>query len=246
MLDKNHFNIKNLQKNQSIKVIIPAYNEGQSIAKVINDLPKSVDEVIVTDNNSTDNTAEQAKSAGAALCFEPRMGYGYACLKAIDYVTSQAKKPDIIVFIDGDYSDYPDELMTVVKPIIQDNYDFVIGARVKKLREKGAMTFPQRFGNALATFLMKIIYGANFTDLGPFRAIKYDKLMALNMQDKTYGWTVEMQLKALNHKLKYTEIPVKYRNRIGKSKVSGTLKGAVMAGVKILSWVFKYAFTRDF
>jgi len=227
-----------------IKVIIPAYNEDQSIAKVINDLPDSVDEVIVTDNNSTDQTAQQAKSAGATVCFEPRMGYGYACLKAMDYITSQPEKPDIIVFIDGDYSDYPDELMTLVKPIIQDDYDFVIGARVKALREKGAMTFPQRFGNALATRLMKIIYGANFTDLGPFRAIKYDKLIALNMKDKTYGWTVEMQLKALNHKLKYTEIPVKYRNRIGVSKVSGTLKGAVMAGIKILSWVFKYAFVR--
>ena len=227
-----------------IKVIIPAYNEDQSIAKVINDLPDSVDEVIVTDNNSTDQTAQQAKSAGATVCFEPRMGYGYACLKAMDYITSQPEKPDIIVFIDGDYSDYPDELMTLVKPIIQDDYDFVIGARVKALREKGAMTFPQRFGNALATRLMKIIYGANFTDLGPFRAIKYDKLIALNMKDKTYGWTVEMQLKALNHKLKYTEIPVKYRNRIGVSKVSGTLKGAVMAGIKILSWVFKYSFVR--
>lgn len=233
-----------MKTNPSIKVIIPAYNEGQSIAKVIKDLPKRVDEVIVTDNNSTDNTAEQAKSAGAKVCFEPRMGYGYACLKAMDHIASQPIKPDIIVFIDGDYSDYPEQLNDLVKPIIYEDYDFVIGARVKALREKGAMTFPQRFGNALATFLMKIIYGANFTDLGPFRAIKYDKLMAFNMQDKTYGWTVEMQLKALNHKLKYTEIPVKYRNRIGISKVSGTLRGAFLAGVKILSWVFKYAFVR--
>ena len=129
----------------------------------------------------------------------------------MDYIASQQEKPDIIVFIDGDYSDYPQQLIDLVQPIIKDDYDFVIGARVKSLREKGAMTFPQRFGNALATTLMKIIYAAKFTDLGPFRAIKYDKLMALNMQDKTYGWTVEMQLKALNHKLKYTEIPVKYQ-----------------------------------
>lgn len=225
-----------------INVIIPAYNESQSIAKVIKDIPKCVDEIIVTDNNSTDHTAQEAKSAGATLCFEPQKGYGYACLKAMKYIASKSNQPDIIVFIDGDYSDYPEELTTLVQPIIEDDFDFVVGARVKSLREKGAMTFPQRFGNALATKLMHIIYGANFSDLGPFRAIKYNKLLALNMQDKTYGWTVEMQLKALKHKLKYTEIPVKYRNRIGQSKVSGTLKGAVMAGIKILSWVFKYAF----
>ncbi len=232
-------------KNKSIKVIIPAHNEGQSIGKVIRDLPNCVDEVIVTDNNSTDDTTKQAKNAGAKVCFESQMGYGYACLKAMEYIASKSKKPDIIVFIDGDYSDYPEQLTELVNPIIDDNYDFVIGARVKSLREKGSMTFPQRFGNWLATTLMRLIYGAKFTDLGPFRAIKYDKLLALNMQDKTYGWTVEMQLKALNHKLKYKEIPVKYRNRIGQSKVSGTLKGAIMAGIKILTWVFKYAFTKE-
>ncbi len=227
-----------------INVIIPAHNEGQSIAKVIRDLPDCVDEVIVTDNNSTDDTAKQAEIAGATICFESQMGYGYACLKAMKYIASKSNKPDIIVFIDGDYSDYPEQLTDLVNPIIDDNYDFVIGARVKSLRENGAMTFPQRFGNWLATTLMRLIYGAKFTDLGPFRAIKYNQLLALNMQDKTYGWTVEMQLKALNHQLKYKEIPVKYRNRIGQSKVSGTLKGAVMAGIKILTWVFKYAFIK--
>ncbi|RRO16391.1 glycosyltransferase family 2 protein [Flavobacteriaceae bacterium 14752] len=231
-------------KNKRINVIIPAHNEGQSIAKVIRDLPDCVDEVIVTDNNSTDDTAKQAKTAGATVCFESQMGYGYACLKAMAYIESKSEKPDIIVFIDGDYSDYPEQLTELIHPIIDSNYDFVIGARVKSLRENGAMTFPQRFGNWLATTLMQLIYGAKFTDLGPFRAIKYNQLLALNMQDKTYGWTVEMQLKALNHKLKYKEIPVKYRNRIGQSKVSGTLKGAVMAGIKILTWVFKYAFVK--
>ncbi len=165
-------------------------------------------------------------------------------LSLID-IAKKVKTPDIIVFLDGDYSDYPEELTKLVEPIIKDGYDFIVGARVKALREKGAMTFPQVFGNALATALMKLLYGANFSDLGPFRAIRYDKLLDLNMMDKTYGWTVEMQLKALSHKLKYKEIPVNYRNRIGESKVSGTKKGAVMAGIKILTWVFKYAIVKN-
>ena len=158
------------------------------------------------------------------------------------YVSKQEIKPDIVVFLDGDYSDYPEELTKIVQPIIEDNIDFVIGARVKRLREPGSMTQPQIFGNGLATFLMRIMFGSNFTDLGPFRAIKYQKLLALKMEDKTYGWTVEMQLKALKQKLSYIEIPVSYRNRIGVSKVSGTLNGAIMAGIKILGWIFKYSF----
>jgi len=230
-----------LYKNHSINVIIPAFNEEQSIGKVITAIPDVVDEIIVANNNSSDKTAEVAKNAGATVVFEPRKGYGYACLKAMDYIAGKDRTPDVVVFLDGDYSDHPEELTKLVEPILKDNYDFIVGARVKALREKGAMTFPQVFGNALATTLMKLIYGAKFSDLGPFRAIRYDKLLELNMKDKTYGWTVEMQLKALSHKLKYKEIPVNYRNRIGASKVSGTLKGAVMAGIKILTWVFKYA-----
>jgi hypothetical protein len=148
------------------------------------------------------------------------------------------------VFLDGDYSDYPQELTKLIQPITENNLDFVIGARNKRLRKKGSMTGPQIFGNWLATTLMRILFGATYTDLGPFRAIKYDKLLALNMEDKTYGWTVEMQLKALKHRLTYTEIPVRYRNRIGVSKVSGTVKGSVMAGIKILGWIFKYGFTK--
>jgi glycosyltransferase involved in cell wall biosynthesis len=230
-----------------IKVIIPAYNEQDSIANVIHDIPSIVDEVIVISNNSTDNTEENAKNAGATVLKESRKGYGFACLKGMDYIASASlsdpnKKPDIIVFLDGDYSDYPEQLTEVIAPIINENIDFVIGARVKRLRETGAMTPQQVFGNWLATFLMKLFFGAKFTDLGPFRAIKYDKLIALNMEDKTYGWTVEMQLKALKQKLTYVEIPMKYRNRIGVSKVSGTVKGSVMAGVKILGWIFKYSF----
>jgi len=225
-----------------IKVIIPAYNEEGSIANVINDIPTQVDEIIVINNNSTDNTVKNAENAGATVLDEPRKGYGYACLKGMHYISTSDIKPDIIVFLDGDYSDYPEELSKIVKPILKDDIDFVIGARVKRLREHGSMTPQQVFGNWLATFLMKIIFGAKFTDLGPFRAIKYNRLLELNMEDKTYGWTVEMQLKALKQELSYVEIPVNYRNRIGVSKVSGTVKGSIFAGVKILTWIFKYSF----
>ncbi len=225
-----------------IKVIIPAYNEQDSIANVIHEIPDIVDEVIVVSNNSTDNTVQNAEQAGATVLTENQKGYGYACLKGMEYVANQKSKPDIVVFLDGDYSDYPEELTKIVEPIIKSNKDFVIGARVKRLREKGSMTPQQVFGNWLATFLMKLMFGAKFTDLGPFRAIKYDKLLALNMEDKTYGWTVEMQLKALKQNLNYIEIPVKYRNRIGVSKVSGTVKGTIFAGFKILGWIFKYSF----
>ncbi|RTE54448.1 glycosyltransferase family 2 protein [Arenibacter aquaticus] len=225
----------------NIKVIIPAYNEADSIASVIKDIPKMVSEVVVVNNNSTDHTARNARGAGATVLTESRMGYGYACLKGINYISQQSKLPDIIVFMDGDYSDYPEELSKVVRPIIENNVDLVIGARTKDLREEGSMTPQQVFGNKLATTLMKWFLGASFTDLGPFRAIKYDKLLALDMEDKTYGWTVEMQLKVLRKGFVYAEVPVRYKKRIGVSKVSGTLKGTIFAGVKILSWIFKYS-----
>ncbi len=227
-----------------IVVIIPAFNEEASIPLVINAIPKNVDEIIVVSNNSTDNTEKNAKNAGATVILEQRKGYGYACLKGMEYIASLNKKeqPDIVVFLDGDYSDYPEELTKIVQPIINDNIDFVVGARTKDLREEGSMTIPQIFGNWLATSLMRLFFKSTFTDLGPFRAIKYHKLLGLNMEDKTYGWTVEMQLKALKQKLTYKEIPVNYRNRIGVSKVSGTIKGAIFAGVKILGWIFKYSF----
>ena len=228
--------------NESIKVIIPAYNEQDSITNVINDIPSIVDEIIVVSNNSTDATEQNAKKAGATVLTENRKGYGNACLKGMEYIANQKNKPDIVVFLDGDYSDYPEQLTELVAPIINQNIDFVIGTRIEKLRESGSMTPQQIFGNWLATFLMKLFFGATFTDLGPFRAIKYHKLLDLKMQDKTYGWTVEMQLKTLKQKLSYVEIPMKYRNRIGVSKVSGTVKGSILAGVKILSWIFKYSF----
>jgi len=228
--------------NQSIKVIIPAYNEQDSIANVINDIPSIVNEIIVISNNSTDATEQNAKNAGATVLKEQRKGYGYACLKGMEYISNEENKPNIVVFLDGDYSDYPEQLTELVDPIINENVDFVIGSRVKELREHGSMTPQQIFGNWLATFLMTLFFRAKFTDLGPFRAIKYNKLLALNMVDKTYGWTVEMQLKALKQKLSYVEIPMKYRNRIGVSKVSGTVKGSIFAGIKILTWIFKYSF----
>ncbi|KQC31785.1 glycosyltransferase family 2 protein [Flagellimonas eckloniae] len=224
-----------------IKVIIPAVNEADSIGKVVSELPKSVSEIIVVNNGSTDNTLENAEKAGATVLTENQRGYGFACLKGIDYVAKQSKTPDIIVFIDGDYSDYPEELDKIVAPILENDIDFVVGARKKSLREPGSMTPQQVFGNQLATFLMRLFFRAKFTDLGPFRAIKYEKLKELEMQDKTYGWTVEMQLKVLRKKMTYAEVPVRYKRRIGISKVSGTVKGTIFAGIKILGWIFKYS-----
>ena len=228
----------------SIKVIIPAYNEEKAIANVIAEIPNSVDEIIVISNNSTDKTEEVAKNAGATVLLETRKGYGYACLKGMEYIATLEIKPDIVVFLDGDYSDYPEELTKLIEPILNQNIDFVIGARVPKFRETGSMTPQQILGNWLATFLMKVFFKAKFTDLGPFRAIKYEKLLQLQMEDKTYGWTVEMQLKVLKQKMSYIEIPVRYKNRIGVSKVSGTVKGTVMAGVKIIGWIVKYTFKK--
>ena len=234
-------NTPNLNSN-IIKVIIPAYNEEESIGLVIRDIPTSVHEIIVVNNNSSDATAKNAKDAGATVLSEPKPGYGNACLKGINYIKQQKIVTDIVVFLDGDYSDYPEELTKIVAPIIDDDIDFVLGSRVEKFREKGAMQPQQIFGNWLATFLMRLFFKSKFTDLGPFRAIKFDTLMRLQMEDPTYGWTVEMQLKILKQRFSYEEIAVKYRNRIGVSKVSGTLKGSIFAGTKILTWIFKYSF----
>ena len=227
---------------ETIKVIIPAYNEEHSIRNVIQDIPSFVDEIIVVNNNSTDATEKNAKDSGATVLKELKAGYGNACLKGIEYIKQQKKTTDIVVFLDGDYSDYPEQLTKIVNPIIKKNIDFVVGSRVKKFREKGAMQPQQIFGNWLATFLMRVIFKSQFTDLGPFRAIKFDTLMALKMEDPTYGWTVEMQLKVLKQQFTYEEIAVSYRNRIGVSKVSGTLKGSIFAGIKILTWIIKYSF----
>ncbi len=224
-----------------IAVIIPAFNEEASIGKVISDIPRAfVQEIIVCDNGSTDSTALEATQSGASVVSEPRSGYGWACLKGMEYVDSWDRKPDIVVFLDGDYADYPDEIPDVVRPIVEEGYDMVIGSRPLGHPQPGSLTPPQIFGNWLATSLIKLFYGYKFTDLGPFRAIKYDKLRELQMEDKTYGWTVEMQVKAARLGFTTTEVPVQYRPRIGQSKVSGTIKGTFLAGYKILWTIFKY------
>ena len=218
------------------------YDEADSIGKVIKDLPEIVNEIIVVNNNSTDATVKNAEQAGATVLTELKSGYGNACLKGIDYIKQQKIDTDIVVFLDGDYSDYPEELTKIITPIVKKDIDFVIGSRDKQLREKGAMQPQQIFGNWLATFLMRLFFKSKFTDLGPFRAIKFNELLSLNMEDPTYGWTVEMQLKILKQGYSYKEIPVRYRNRIGVSKVSGTVKGSIFAGIKILTWILKYSF----
>lgn len=226
-----------------IDVIIPAYNEEVGIEKVLLAIPKGwVREAIVCNNASTDKTAEVAAKCGATVVFQPIMGYGNACLKGMAHIAARpkAEQPDIVVFIDADFSDNPDEMPLLVQPIIDDNMDLVIGSRALGNLEKGSMTFPQRFGNWLATTLIKLFYNYNFTDLGPFRAVRYSQLVAMEMEDKTFGWTVEMQVKAAKMKLNTTEIAVNYRRRVaGKSKVSGTIRGTILAGYKILWTIFK-------
>jgi glycosyltransferase involved in cell wall biosynthesis len=227
--------------NPIIDIIIPAFNEENSVGNVVNDIPKElVREIIVVNNNSTDKTALNAKSAGALVLEEKIMGYGNACLKGMNHISQKEIKPDIVVFLDADYSDYPEEMVDVIAPILHQNMDMVIGSRALGNLEKGAMTPQQIFGNWLATFLMRLFYGVHYTDLGPFRAIKYSSLVALGMKDKTYGWTVEMQVKAAKQSIKTCEVPVNYRVRIGFSKVSGTVKGTIGAGYKIITTIFKY------
>ena len=229
-------------KKPIIVVLIPVYNEEQSVGKVIDEIPKDwISEIIVCNNNSNDNTEKVARAHGATVVNQPLPGYGNACLKGIEYLKNKTQKPDIVVFIDGDYSDFPAEMPNVFLPIIEKNYDMVIGSRTLGNNEKGSITPQQIFGNWLATTLVRWIYGYRFTDLGPFRAIRWDRLMAINMIDKNYGWTVEMQIKAARHQFHCLEVPVNYRQRIGVSKVSGTLKGTIMAGYKILLLIFKYA-----
>jgi len=224
-------------------VIIPAFNEGDSIVNVIHDIPKNlVSEIVVVNNASNDSTEINARNAGATVIREDRRGYGYACLKGIEYAASKngLERPDVVVFLDGDYSDYPNEMKELVKPILEEDYDLVIGSRMLGKREKGSMLPQAIIGNAVATTLIKWFYGAKYTDLGPFRAIEFDKLLELNMQDKTFGWTVEMQIKAVKKGLRYCEVPVSYRSRIGVSKITGTLTGTIRAGYKILLMIFKH------
>ena len=224
-----------------VDVIIPAFNEEESIGKVIGHLPAELTrKIIVANNGSTDNTKKIALESGATVVDQTQKGYGNACLKAMEYINNLPTHPDILVFIDGDFSDYPEQLSHVILPITNDDYDMVIGSRVLGKREKGALLPQQRLGNAIACSLIKLFYGYSFTDLGPFRAIRYQKLLQLDMQDRNFGWTVEMQIKAAKQRLKCTEVAVDYRKRIGQSKVSGTFTGSIKAGYKILWTLFKY------
>lgn len=229
-----------MDSNTIIDVIIPVYNEADSIAYVIRDIPNDrVRHIIVCNNNSTDDTPDIARRSGAIVVDAPARGYGNACLKGMAYIAGQNIKPDIVVFLDGDYSDFPGQLPEVVAPITYENFDMVIGSRALGKMEQGAMMPQQIFGNWLATRLIKIFFGYTFTDLGPFRAIRYDRLLELEMADKTYGWTVEMQVKAAKKGFRCKEVAVDYKKRIGESKVSGTIKGTILAGYKILWTIFK-------
>jgi glycosyltransferase involved in cell wall biosynthesis len=222
-------------------VIIPVFNEQDAIEKVIGDIPPNLPtEIIVVDNGSTDQTAKLAAGMGARIVPENRRGYGSACLAGI----AATNQPDIVVFLDGDYSDHPNEMPALVAPILNNQSDLVIGSRVLGNREPGALMIQARFGNWLATYLIDLLFKVRYTDLGPFRAIRYTALLELNMQDTTFGWTVEMQVKAAQQTLKTCEVPVSYRRRIGVSKITGTLKGTIVAGWKILFTIFKYRFSR--
>lgn len=227
-----------------VKVIIPVFNESGSIGFVLKDIPSSlVEEVIVVNNGSTDDTAEIAGKAGATVLYEPEKGYGAACLKGLEYIRSQGneKQPAVVVFLDGDYSDYPEQIALLLDHMDEHDLDLVIGSRSTGQREKGSMMAQQIFGNWLATTLMRWFFGAKFTDLGPFRAIRWESLEKLGMRDRNYGWTVEMQIKVVKKGMKYGEVPVDYRQRIGKSKITGTVKGTIMAGYKIIGTILKYA-----
>lgn len=225
-----------------IDVVIPAWNEEKSIGHVVRDIDRTrVRHVIVVDNNSKDKTREVAESAGAIVLFEGEQGYGAACLTGIAHARNQVPRAEVLVFMDADYSDYAHELPLLLAPILNDGADLVIGSRALGVREKGSMTPQQVFGNWLATRLIRLFFNFTYSDLGPYRAIRTDALEQIGMRDRNYGWTVEMQIKALKHKLKVAEVAVNYRKRIGVSKVSGTVKGTIMAGYKIIITIFKYA-----
>ncbi len=231
-----------MYKQQRVSVVIPALNEEQSIHKVVSGLfelknssmQSIIDEVVVCDNGSTDTTAQVAEHAGARVVFEPIAGYGRACLKAIHALD----KPGIVLFIDADNAFYVHQALPLIAAVTR-GYDLAIGSRTLGRMEPGALTVPQQFGNHLASFLVNGIWQQDITDLGPYRAISYQALSSLNMEDETFGWTIEMQIKAIQRKMQITEVPVDTRPRIGVSKISGTVKGTIGAGIGILSMIAK-------
>ena len=228
-----------MRARPEISVIIPVFNEQDAIQNVLSDIPGHLDvDLVVVDNGSTDRTVDLARQMGARVVHEDRRGYGWACLAGI----AALEKPDIVVFLDGDYSDHPDEMTLLVAPVAENRADLVIGSRTLGRREAGALLPQARFGNWLATWLIRRMFSADFTDLGPFRAISYPALVALDMQDRTFGWTVEMQVKAARMGLRHLDVPVSYRRRIGVSKITGTLSGTIRAGWKILYTIFRYRF----
>ncbi len=227
-----------------IDVVIPAFNEERSLPLVLAAIPMDlVRRVVVADNNSRDRTAAVALEGGALVVPAPVQGYGSACLAGLDYLRRH-DPPEIVVFLDGDFSDQPAELGLLVQPILDNEADLVIGSRVLGNRERGALLPQARMGNFIACTLIRLLYGFRFTDLGPFRAISWTALESLSMRDPNFGWTAEMQVKALRHKLRACEVAVSYRKRVGVSKITGTLYGTFMAGYKILFTVFRYAFSR--
>jgi len=223
-----------------ISVIIPAYNEEESLPHVLNDLPRDrLHQIIVVDNRSTDQTSEVARANGATVVYEKRQGYGQACLSGMDALDN----PDIVVFLDGDYSDFPEEIDLLLAPILKGEADFIVGSRMILKESRKALLPQARYGNQLAVFLIRLFFGHRFTDLGPFRAIRYESLQAIGMREKDFGWTVEMQIKAVQKGLRIREVPVRYRMRIGVSKITGTVSGTFKAGTKIIYTIFKYLVT---
>lgn len=230
-------------ESESIDVVIPAFNEEDSLPRVLRDIPRPpVGRIVVVDNNSTDRTAEVADTGGATVVFEKRAGYGSACLRGLDYLRHH-EPPGLVVFLDADYSDHPEELPQVVAPILGGEVDLVIGSRTLGEREPGALLPQALAGNLVACLLIRLLYRHRYTDLGPFRAIRWQALEMLEMSDPDFGWTAEMQVKALHRGLRVTEVPVSYRRRIGASKITGTLRGTLMAGYKILWTVLRYSWS---